>query len=214
MGNVKQIRKKYPVHIRLWHWLNALVISGSLITVLLNSTLLDVRENGSYIQAELEKAGANVSAAQARTVSHGLEDKVWELHIYFGYALAALLLYRIGFELFRTKESGFFTILKAKLRLYFTQKVAVNRHELGVKLLYLLFYTVFLLMVITGLSIAFDQELGLTKSFSHTLKEIHGFCMYIVLAFIVLHLGGVYFAERKDKAGITSDMINGGNLNE
>lgn len=68
-------------------------------------------------------------------------------------------------------------------------------------------------MVITGLSIAFDNELGLTKSFSHSLKEVHGFCMYLILGFIVLHLGGVFMAERKDKKGIVSDMIGGGNLN-
>jgi cytochrome b len=69
-------------------------------------------------------------------------------------------------------------------------------------------------MIITGLSIAFDSELGLTKSFSHSLKEIHGFCMYLILGFVAVHIIGVFIAERKDKKGIVSDMIGGGNINE
>jgi cytochrome b len=34
--------------------------------------------------------------------------------------------------------------------------------------------------------------------------------MYLILAFIAVHLAGVYLAERKDGKGIVSDMINGG----
>jgi Ni,Fe-hydrogenase I cytochrome b subunit len=35
--------------------------------------------------------------------------------------------------------------------------------------------------------------------------------MYLILAFIVVHLAGVFLAEiRKDSKGIVSDMINGG----
>jgi cytochrome b len=34
--------------------------------------------------------------------------------------------------------------------------------------------------------------------------------MYLILAFIVVHLAGVFLAERKNGKGIVSDMINGG----
>lgn len=207
-------RKKYPAALRFWHWANSLVICGSLLTVLLNSTLFDVRGNASYIQEELIKSKAAVTSEQARTVAHGLEDKVWQIHIYFGYVLAGLFLYRIVFEVLRSKETSFSNLLKETWRLYFTKKLKSARHDLGIKLAYLLFYILLLVMVTTGLSIAFDNEFGISQSFSHSLKEIHGFCMYLILGFIILHIGGVFMAERKDKKGIVSDMIGGGNLNE
>ena len=36
-------RKRYSATLRLWHWLNAIVISGSLLTVLVDATLLKKR---------------------------------------------------------------------------------------------------------------------------------------------------------------------------
>ena len=44
--------KKYSSTIRLWHWLNAIVISGSLLTVLLNSTLFKKSTNAALIKSE------------------------------------------------------------------------------------------------------------------------------------------------------------------
>ena len=65
-------------------------------------------------------------------------------------------------------------------------------------------------MVVTGLTIAFKKELGIAKDISHQIKEIHGFVMYIIIGFIVLHILGVVLAEHDEGKGIVSDMINGG----
>ena len=65
-------------------------------------------------------------------------------------------------------------------------------------------------MVITGLFLAFEDLMAPFKSIRHSVKSFHGFCMYLVLAFIAVHLIGVFLAERKDSKGIVSDMINGG----
>ncbi|MES2112413.1 MAG: cytochrome b/b6 domain-containing protein, partial [Bacteroidota bacterium] len=92
--------KKYSASLRLWHWLNAIVITASLLTVLLNSTLLKGRKNAAFIKDKLHEAGATVSDEQARSVAHELTDKVWALHTYFGYGLAALVLFRILLEFF------------------------------------------------------------------------------------------------------------------
>lgn len=212
MEKEKKPAIKYSSHVRLWHWLNALVICGSLLTVLLNSTIFDVRTNTAYILGELQKVGTNVSQEQARAAAHGLEDKIWDLHIYFGYGLAALFLYRAVYEIARKGPEGFVKKLKETLKLYLGTRLKVHRHELGIKLLYLLFYLLLFVMIVTGLSIVFDSELGLTKSFSHSLKEIHGFCMYLILGFVAVHIIGVFIAERKDKRGIVSDMIGGGEI--
>jgi len=64
-------------------------------------------------------------------------------------------------------------------------------------------------MAVTGLCLAFEDDFAALKKI-HAIKEIHGFCMYLIIAFIVVHLAGVFLAERKDSPGIVSDMINGG----
>jgi cytochrome b len=65
-------------------------------------------------------------------------------------------------------------------------------------------------MVLTGLFLSFEDFFASFRSIRHALKEVHGFCMYLILAFIFVHLAGVFLAERKNEKGIVSDMINGG----
>ncbi|MCJ0742955.1 cytochrome b/b6 domain-containing protein [Pedobacter montanisoli] len=211
----KEAQQKYSPSLRFWHWGNTLVILGSLVTVLINSTLFDGGSARDFVQKELTDAGANVSPEQARALVHGLEDQVWGIHIYFGYVLAALFLYRIVVEIRADKNQRVIHKFLDALKTYSSNQAfkSTARYELGIKLLYLVFYTLLLIMVVTGLSVAFDDSLRISRSLSHSLKEIHGFCMYPILGFIVLHVGGVYFAERKNKKGIVSDMINGGETN-
>jgi len=205
--------KKYSTALRFWHWANVIIISGSLLTVLLNSTLLNGNTNANFIKDKLQETSVNVTKDQARSVAHALGDKVWNIHAYFGYCLAALLLFRLLLEFFQKKDQKFILKLKSAYAQY---KIAKNRqlarHEVVVKSIYLLFYLLLIVMALTGLFLAFEDELAAYKSIRHTVKDIHGFCMYLVLAFIVVHLAGVFLAERKDSKGIVSDMINGGDL--
>ncbi|RYG09686.1 MAG: cytochrome b/b6 domain-containing protein [Chitinophagaceae bacterium] len=211
--NPSQI-KKHSASLRFWHWTNALIICGSLLTVLLNSTLFDVRDNAAYIQKQLKDSGATVNEEQARNVAHGLEDKVWSLHIYFGYALVALLLFRLTSELINTDKPKFLRKLKLTYAAYKnSRRDNTAKHDLIVKLLYLTFYILITVMAITGICLAFDDVLGIGKSLSHSIKEVHGFCMYLIIAFILVHVIGVLLAERKDSKGIVSDMIHGGEIN-
>jgi Ni/Fe-hydrogenase 1 B-type cytochrome subunit len=204
--------KRYSGPVRLWHWLNLLVISGSLLTVLLNATLFDVKSNTSYVQQQLQDAGLSVTTAQAKSVAHGLEDGVWDIHIYFGYALIALFLFRLLAVLFQPGRQRFFDKLKNAYQTYrkHHKKSGLALHDLTVKSLYLIFYVLLTIMVFTGVAMVFDQELGISKATSHSIKDFHGFCMYLILIFIVVHIAGVVLAERKEQRGIVSDMINGG----
>jgi hypothetical protein len=58
--------KRHSPTIRLWHWLNAVIITGSLLTVLLNSTLLKTRKNAVLIKAQLADQGVNVTDIRLR----------------------------------------------------------------------------------------------------------------------------------------------------
>ncbi|PWS28839.1 Ni,Fe-hydrogenase I cytochrome b subunit [Pedobacter yonginense] len=203
--------KRYAASTRFWHWINFIIISGSLLTVLINSTLFD-RAQRSFVKGELMNAGVAVTDQQAGSVTHGLEDQVWGIHIYFGYALAALFIFRALAEFFLPSHQRLIPKLKKAYQAYFILKKEreAAKHELVVKGLYVVFYVLLLIMVVTGLLLAFEDNTGIPRDINHSIKEFHGFCMYFILGFIVLHLAGVYLAERKDGKGIVSDMINGG----
>ena len=164
------------------------------------------------IKTALQNAGATVTDAQAKAAAHDLSDKVWDIHIYFGYGLAALLLFRIILEFFQLADQKFIRKLKSAWHQYHQTKK--NRelalHELTVKTIYLVFYLLLTIMVITGLFLAFEGLFAPYKAIRPAVKSVHNFCMYLILAFIVVHVAGVFLAERKDSQGIVSDMINGG----
>jgi Ni/Fe-hydrogenase 1 B-type cytochrome subunit len=204
--------KAYSATLRFWHWANLIIISGSLITVLLNSTLTNSHQNAQFIKTELIKSGVTVSDDQSSSVAHALSDKTWEVHTYFGYGLAALFLFRLILEFFQVADQRILRKIKeAYTQFYIIKKDRETaKHEFTVKLIYIFFYVLLSIMVITGLFLAFEDLLAPYKAIRHSVKEIHGFCMYLILAFIVVHVVGVYLAERKDGKGIVSDMINGG----
>jgi len=206
----QQIKKNSP-GLRLWHWLNALVISGSLITVLINSTILKTRPNAALIQNQLKEAGATVTNDQARSVAHELSDKIWTLHTYFGYVLVGLVVFRLLLEFFQVADQKFIRGLRNAWSKYQTvkQERETARHDFWVKTLYAIFYLMIIIQAITGLCLAFEDDVPALKAI-HAFREIHSFTMYLILGFIFVHLAGVFLAERKKSPGIVSDMIHGG----
>jgi Ni,Fe-hydrogenase I cytochrome b subunit len=204
--------KKNSASLRLWHWASMIAISGSLITVLINATITDEHKTPSFFKDELQKSGASISDDQARSVAGALSDRVWSVHIYFGYCLAGLLLFRLVLEFFQLADQKFIRKIKSAYIQFNTIKKnrQLATHELTVKIIYALFYVLLTIMVLTGLSLAFES-IAFLKPFRHTIKRIHNLGMYFVLAFIIVHLAGVFLAEfRKDGKGIVSAMINGG----
>lgn len=206
----QQIKKNSP-GLRLWHWLNALVITGSLLTVLLNSTLLKTRKNAVFIHDQLKEAGATVTNDQARSVAHELSDKIWTLHTYFGYVLVGLVVFRLLLEFFQVADQKFIRNLKSAYSKYngIKEQRETARHDFWVKTVYAMFYLMIITMALTGLCLAFEDDVPALKAI-HAFREIHQFTMYLILAFIFVHLAGVFLAERKESPGIVSDMINGG----
>ena len=78
-----------------------------------------------------------------------------------------------------------------------------------IKTLYAVFYVLLIVMVVTGLCLAFRDSVPALRKM-HFIKEIHGFIMYLIIGFIIVHIAGVIIGERKGHKGIVSDMINGG----
>lgn len=204
---------RHSALLRIWHWSTFIIISGSLITVLFAKTLFSAKDNASLVQQNLRKSNIIISPDQARSVAHDFSDLIWQWHIYMGYVLAGLLLFRILLEFFQPEQQKFVTVLKNALkylRLPGTNKTN-TKHFLWVKYLYLIFYFSLFVQACTGLFMAYSDDVPALKNIRHTAKEIHNIFMWVIISYIVIHISGVILAELgKKHKGIVSDMINGG----
>ena len=190
--------KKWSLNFRLWHWINATIILGLLGTVFLRKTFLSWRTNSELLTQKLSEINLEVTEAQAKVLAKAIRAPMWEWHIILGYALAALLLWRI--ILFFT-QSG---------KQNYQNLKAESFHKKMVKLGYIGIYAILAFMAISGLIIHFYEELGLLKDTAHDIKEVHELVFNAILIFVPLHIIGVVIAENRDEKDIISDMINGG----
>ena len=205
-------REKHSAPLRLWHWISSLAIVALLLTVLIDSTLLKPRTNARQIQTRLEEKGMPLSADQAKAAAKAVNKEVWIWHKYTGVVLACLLLFRIIMEFFEPAGQSLASRIR-KGALYLRQPGAdktAGKHYLYVKYLYLFFYLALTVIVLTGLCIIYADDFEGLKQMKETLKDIHSFTMYVILGFIVLHIGGILRSELKDRSGVVSDMIHGG----
>jgi cytochrome b561 len=191
--------KKWSISFRLWDWWDAFVVLGLLGTVFLRKTFLSWRANSEILTQELSSMDLSVTADQAKVLAKSIRAPMWEWHILLGYALAALLVWRIAL---------FFTDSGRESYIDFKNK---NIHKKLVTLGYIGIYLVLVFMAISGLVIHFYEVLGLTKETAHNIKEIHELVYNAVLIFVPLHIAGVFIAENRAEKGILSDMVNGGN---
>jgi Ni/Fe-hydrogenase 1 B-type cytochrome subunit len=121
------------------------------------------------------------------------------------------LLSRIVIETVVNKDDRLITrINKAvNIPIYTTEGRQDKRHYLLVKRGYVVFYSLFFVMVITGLIMSFDHT-DFLKWISRPARSIHSFVQYLIYAYILTHIVGVVRADMKKQKGIVSAMINGG----
>ena len=190
--------QKWRLDFRIWHWVHATVILGLLGTVFLRKTFLSWRTNSELLTQKLAEIDLSVTADQAKVLAKSIRAPMWEWHILLGYALTALVIWRI--VLFFT-ESG---------KQNYQNLASETLHKKMVKLGYIGIYVIILFMSISGLTIHFYEALGLSKDLAHDIKEVHELVFNAILIFVPLHILGVIIAENRDEKGIISDMINGG----
>ena len=200
----------HSLAIRIWHWVFFLVLTATLVTVLFASTLFRTRNTISLVQDQLAQKGVTVTKDQARAVSHELSDQLWNLHTIIGYVICGLLLCRILIEIAQPRGEK----LRVKLRnaLGIKPELASDhtgkRHYIRVKTTYLIFYLLILIMALTGLGLAFEDN-ALLKAWHGNIKQIHSFVQYGIYAFILVHLVGVIRADGNKHKGLVSGMIHG-----
>ena len=190
--------QKWSLNFRLWHWIHAVVILGLLGTVFLRKTFLSWRTNSEILSNKLSGIDISVTADQAKMLAKSIRAPMWEWHILLGYALAALVVWRIALFFTQSGKQNYQNLKEESL------------HKKIVKLGYIAIYIVIAFITVSGLVIHFYQELGLLKDTAHDIKEIHELVYNALLIFVPLHILGVFVAENQDEKGILSDMVNGG----
>lgn len=196
-----QKNHKWSMSFRLWHWIHAGVVLGLLGTVFLRKTFLSWRDNSQILTEQLSQINIEVTQAQAKVLAKAIRSPMWEWHILLGYALGALLLWRI--TLFFS-QSGTYNYQHFKTK---------SLHKKLVTLGYIAIYILLAFMTISGYIIHFYQDLGLLKTTAHDIKEIHELLYTGVLIFVPLHIIGIFIAENRDEQGLISDMVHGGEEN-
>ena len=184
--------KNFSLHMRVWHWLNAAVVFGLLGTFFLRKTFLSWRANAEILTAKLQGFGIAVTPEQAGAVARAIRAPMWEWHIILGYVFAGLVAWRLAM-IFR---EGFG---------YAPQ----NAHMAWVYRGYKVIYVVFAFMAASGILIHLSGDIGLGKSLTGQIKELHELVAWAIVAFVVLHIAGVFVADNRDQKGITSKMVSG-----
>lgn len=179
--------REFSPSFRIWHWLQALVIIGLFVTVVLRESVMEKQHIGKIVQEQMVSLGTIITDDQATVIGKAVRSPMWDWHIYFGFAITALLLFRL--------------LIIAKNGFGFDD----NPKMQGVYKLYKVVYVMLLLMSISGLSLYFK----LAGSMKENVEGLHFYVGWAIFIFVVVHLAGVIHAEKTDQIGIISRMIGG-----
>ena len=182
-----------------------------LITILFQEVIVNAKSAVPAFQQALSKDNITITTKQGRAFTHVISERIWEWHIYFGWALVAFFVLRVILQLMGPSELRFTSRLLEILRRYRLAPPA-EKGEAGkvlfAKTTYALFYIFITIMVVTGLIMIYE-DVSWLKGIHNIAKETHNVTMYLIIGFIVLHVAGVVWAETTKEHGLTSRMVGG-----
>jgi len=203
-------QRNYTKALRLWHWCSFLVVTILLMTVFTGKFFLNDYTNGFIVKDQLSKRGVTVTMDQAFQVSSVIGAKIWQVHIFFGYILTGLFVFRMLMEFFQSKEHRIgYRLVNAAKWLFKTKMKTQSVHHFFVQVMYLIFYLLTAVLISTGLWLTFNTASEFSERI-HQVKELHQQCFFGLLVFIFVHLAGVIRTERIAHSNLVSAMIHGG----
>ena len=173
--------KDYRAPLRVWHWGNTLLVSGQLLTILFLEIIVDARSAVPEFIQSLSRDHVTITVKQANSIARIIGDRIWQWHIYIGLTLAAFWLLRVVLELRGPSDMRFSARLLEVARRYRLAPAAEKGTAgkmLFAKSTYALFYAFLTVMVITGLSLTWADDVAFLGQIEHTVKEIHNVTMY------------------------------------
>lgn len=186
-------KTNYSKIYRILHWAIAISFILLLITIFLRLTWMNKHNVAEIIKDYLSTTNQVLTEDQLIDLAKKIRKPMWNWHIYIGYALVGL--FSIRFLLPAFGEMKFQNPLSKEL----TTKMKFQKWT------YIVFYICVVISLVTGLII----ELG-PKEFKKPMESIHVLSIYYLLAFIIIHIGGVLIAEFTDQKGIISRIVSGG----
>lgn len=194
-------QKKWSKAMVIYHWLAAFVILGLLLTGIAHMTVLDPHDIVNSISKVATAHGIAINQQMERVIGFTISSALMDIHFILGYTLGILIIFRI--ILFFTGDRR---VLKMAKKAF---APGISKHKPLVNWLYIAAYLGILIMAITGLSMRFGQTIGLSRDMHHIFKTIHQGVMFALLAFVIVHLTGVFLAENTTHPGVTSSMMSG-----
>lgn len=185
---------KYSKIYRIIHWAIAVTFLLLLITIFLRLTWMNKENMADIIQAYLNGTDQSLSREQLIVLAKQIRKPMWDWHIYLGYVLTGLFSLRFLLPFFGTMKFQNPLVKNLSLKQKFQ------------KWTYIIFYVCVVISLITGLIIEFGS-----KDLKKPMEEIHVLGIYYLIAFIVIHLGGVIIAEFTSDKGIISRIVRGSN---
>jgi cytochrome b561 len=146
------------------------------------------------IQNYLNTTDQSLTQDQLIALAKKIRQPMWDWHIYLGYVLTGLFIIRFLFPLFG--EMKFQNPFKKELLL----------KEKFQNFVYLVFYGCAVASLATGLLIKFGPS-----AIKNFMEAIHVLSIYYLAAFIILHIGGVFWSEFTNQKGIISKIVGGNN---
>lgn len=184
--------RNYSAVYRAMHWSIAICFLLLLITIFLRLTWMEKNHVADIMQGYLAEKDVELSRDELILLAKKIRKPMWDWHIYLGYVLVGLYSLRMILPFFGEMkfanpfQKGILGFTKFKYWLY------------------LIFYVFVGISLITGLLIEFGP-----KEYKKSVEEIHELSIYYLLAFITLHLSGVFYAEFSNQKGIISRIISG-----
>ena len=189
--------KNYSAVYRIIHWSIAISMVLLLITILLRLTWMNKNNVAEIIQNYLNTTDQTLTQDQLIVLAKKIRQPMWDWHIYLGYVLTGLFIIRFFLPFFG--EMKFQNPFKKELIL----------KEKFQNWIYLIFYGCVVISLSTGLLIKFGP-----KELKNPMEEIHVLSIYYLIAFIILHVGGVLWSEFTNQKGILSKIVSGNRKND
>ncbi len=184
--------KNYSAVYRIIHWSIAICMVLLLITIFLRLTWMNKNNVAEIIQNYLNTTDQSLTQDQLIVLAKKIRQPMWDWHLYLGYVLTGL--FSIRFLLPLIGEMKFQNPFKKELIL----------KEKFQNFIYLIFYGCVVISLSTGLLIIFGPA-----TIKKSMEAIHVLSIYYLVAFIILHIGGVLLSEFTNQKGIVSKIISG-----
>ena len=182
---------------RIIHWAVAITFLLLLVTIFLRLTWMNKNNMADIMQNYLNSIDQTLTRDQIVAMAKQIRKPMWDWHIYLGYVLVGLFSIRFILPLFG--EMKFPNPLAKGL----SMKVRFQKWT------YIIFYICVVGSLTTGLLMEWGPE-----AWEKSVEDVHVLSIYYLVAFIVIHLGGVIVAESTDQKGIVSRIIGGAKKEE